>query len=138
MVIESYHKARNGQLKDLVDKNTGEIIYPFSRGCVMRLFLNTDEFLNERETLADENNSEGEKYYSLYKLENYKIISAVVPDHVLDMLYTLKVVSDNYLIHNSEKIKFSDIIVTEDTKSDGATGITIQLLIKETTITGNY
>lgn len=138
MVIEFYHIARNGTPKDLVNKNNDALVFPYASSCVSLIYLNTDEFIGERDTIADENNTEGNVYYSLFKLNDWVMISATLPEHTMKMLYMLKTISNKYIIRNNEKLRFYDIIVTENEKSDGAVGVTIQLLLEETTITGNY
>lgn len=138
MVIEAYHMSRSGQLKDLIDENTGEVIFPFSKGLILHLSVPNEEYLPERDVELEENNTESNKYVSFLKLNKWTVLGCVLPEHTIDLLYMLKVVSNKYIIRNNKREQIYDIIVTEDDKSDGVVSVTIQLLLKEYSITGNY
>jgi len=139
MLIEVYHNSRNGQLQDLINAIDESVIFPFSKGLVLQLYLNTDETLEENTIEVEENNTDSEKYISYLKSNEWIVISGNIPTHALRMLYLLKTVSNKYLITNeNEKIQFYDIIITENSKLKRVVNVTIQLLTSEKVITGNY
>lgn len=138
MVIEAYHMSRAGQLKDLIDENTGNILFPFSKGLIAQFYINNDEYLTERDIEVEENNTEANKYISYLKLNKWTVIGFTIPEHSIDFLYMLKTVSNKYLIRNNKKERIYDMLITEDDKSEGIVSVTVQLLLNEYTVTGNY
>lgn len=138
MLIEAYHTSRSGELRDLVNEIDGTIIFPFSKGLILKLYLNTDEFLNEINIEVEENNVDSEKYISYLKSNEWLVISGNIPQHFLSLLYLLKSVSEKHIVINNERIRFTDIMITENSKLKNVVNVTIQLLISENVITGNY
>lgn len=138
MVIEAIHRDRAGNLQDLIDANTGNVVFPFSKGIIMQFYIDIDEKISQTDIEVEEINSDAIKSFSFFKLNDYYIINARVPENTLKMLYTLKTVSDKKIIIDNKEYPFTDIIITENNKSVGVVGITMQLLINEISITGNY
>lgn len=138
IIIEAYHTNRAGESANLVDANTEDVIFPYGNGSNSFIVLNTDEVTSDRNTITDENNTDGIKLITFYKYEDWYVIGAVVPNHILEFLYDLKVIRNKYVIINNERIPFYDIIVEEGEKEKEVVSVTLTLLIKEKSITGNY
>ena len=138
MVIEAIHRDRAGNLQDLIDVNTGNVVFPFSKGIIMQFYIDIEEKISQTDIEVEEINSDAIKSFSFFKLNDYFIINARVPENTLKMLYTLKTVSDKKIIIDNKEYPFTDIIITENNKSVGVVGVTMQLLINEISITGNY
>ncbi len=138
MVIEAWHTNNNGLAVDLVNELTGDVIFPFSNGSIVRFYFNSDEIIEDEDTISDENNTDGNIYYSFFKLNEWKTIGVRIPSHSLSMFHMLKIIKNKYITYNGERSEIKDIIIDKQMQDFGVAMISVQLLLNEYSVTGNY
>ena len=137
MVLEAWHTNRKGEPTDLTNGINGEVVFPFSNGSILRWVFNSTEEIDEEDTLADEFNVEGEVYTSFFKLNEWKVVGFTIPKHALPMLYMLKVIRHKYLIIQNKRVAIKDVIINKEVDGRYSCAVSLQLLLSETSITGN-